>query len=288
LRWSERSVGLALSEDALQQLLADLLGPVDVATLDETLLGAVLHDIAMQAGRHVGLLVSCELRSRLGDSAAGTALATPRLRLRLTSLEGQSVWVWIERDALPDAGAVYARVPPCEERAHLAPFSVPARLEIGWVSLTAAWFAALRVGDAIFAPTLGRPTSEQPLLLRLAPALGIHCHGQTDGRILTLTGITVIHDDPLADWADEPNEELPEQPEGLFNTLPVKLTFDLGTHALALGQLQDLAPGQVFDLDLRPESAVTLRVNGVRVGRGELVDVDGRVGVAITQLERSE
>ncbi|MFA5487783.1 MAG: type III secretion system cytoplasmic ring protein SctQ [Candidimonas sp.] len=73
-----------------------------------------------------------------------------------------------------------------------------------------------------------------------------------------------------------------------FDDVPVALDFDLGARRLPLGELRRLQPGDVFDLQ-RPleDGPVRVRVNGVTVAYGELVDVDGRIGVRLLRLSRT-
>lgn len=66
--------------------------------------------------------------------------------------------------------------------------------------------------------------------------------------------------------------------------LPVRLTFDLGERHLTLRELAEMGAGHVFDLGLPPRGSVNLRVNGLRVGEGEIVEIDGRLGVAVTRI----
>ena len=53
---------------------------------------------------------------------------------------------------------------------------------------------------------------------------------------------------------------------------------------MPLGQLGQLAVGQSFDLGRPLAGAVRVRANGALVALGELVEIDGRLGVALTQL----
>jgi type III secretion protein Q len=45
-----------------------------------------------------------------------------------------------------------------------------------------------------------------------------------------------------------------------------------------------LGPGHVFDLGRELRRAVIIRANGKVIGEGELVDIDGQVGVAVLSL----
>jgi type III secretion protein Q len=73
-----------------------------------------------------------------------------------------------------------------------------------------------------------------------------------------------------------------------MNSIPVRLTFDIGERMLSLGELKALQVGQSFDLTRPINSAVLLRVNGALVGVGELVEIDGNIGVTITSLSGAE
>lgn len=66
--------------------------------------------------------------------------------------------------------------------------------------------------------------------------------------------------------------------------LPLRLTFDLGEHTLTLRELSAVGPGHTFPLARGPADAVVLRINGMRVGEGELVSIDGQLGVSITRI----
>ena len=81
--------------------------------------------------------------------------------------------------------------------------------------------------------------------------------------------------------ADTPNTS--QQPVSL-DSVPVRLSFDLGERSLSLGELKALQVGQSFDLVQPLSGAVQLRVNGALIGSGDLVEIDGQIGVTITAL----
>jgi flagellar motor switch/type III secretory pathway protein FliN len=65
----------------------------------------------------------------------------------------------------------------------------------------------------------------------------------------------------------------------------VELTVALGTTQLSLRQVVELAIGQIIQLGRPLAGPFELRAAGRIVGRGELVDVDGELGVRIVSLE---
>lgn len=58
----------------------------------------------------------------------------------------------------------------------------------------------------------------------------------------------------------------------------------LGSGKMTLGRLGKLTKGDVVKLDRSPADPVDIRVNGKTIARGELVTVDDRFAVRLTQI----
>ncbi len=71
----------------------------------------------------------------------------------------------------------------------------------------------------------------------------------------------------------------------LAETAQLELTVQLGTTRMTLRQLADLTPGAVVPLGRPLAGPFEVRAAGRLIGRGELVDVDGELGVRIVSLE---
>jgi flagellar motor switch/type III secretory pathway protein FliN len=87
---------------------------------------------------------------------------------------------------------------------------------------------------------------------------------------------------------DEMNDP-PQTPASLLESLadaPVVVRVEIGVAELRAREWAELAPGDVVGLGRRVAEPVILRVAGREVARGELVDLDGEVGVRI--LSRME
>ncbi len=65
--------------------------------------------------------------------------------------------------------------------------------------------------------------------------------------------------------------------------LPLQVRVEMGTATLPAREWATLGAGDVLVLDRRVGDAVTLRIGGRALARGELVDVDGAIGVRITE-----
>ncbi len=71
----------------------------------------------------------------------------------------------------------------------------------------------------------------------------------------------------------------------LADTAQLELTVQLGTTRMSLRQLGELAPGAIVPLGRPLAGPFEVRAAGRLIGRGELVDVDGELGVRIVSLE---
>lgn len=66
--------------------------------------------------------------------------------------------------------------------------------------------------------------------------------------------------------------------------IPVQVTVELGQTRLRIEELIALRAGAILDLDRRAGEPVDLRIQGHLVAKGEVVLVDGGLGVQITSL----
>lgn len=71
---------------------------------------------------------------------------------------------------------------------------------------------------------------------------------------------------------------------GLLLDVPVNLTVELGSCHLPLREVLQLAAGSVVQLDKIADEPVQLFVNQKLVARGEVVVVDNRFGIKITEI----
>jgi flagellar motor switch protein FliN/FliY len=66
--------------------------------------------------------------------------------------------------------------------------------------------------------------------------------------------------------------------------VPVRVTVELGSCTMPMREVLQLNPGSVVQLDKVAESPVDLYVNQKRIAQGEVVVVEDRFGIKITQL----
>ena len=77
--------------------------------------------------------------------------------------------------------------------------------------------------------------------------------------------------------ADSPNLSL-------VLDVPVSLTIELGSCQLPMREVLQLAVGSVVQLDKPADAPVELSVNGKLIARGEVVVIEDKFGVKITEV----
>lgn len=66
--------------------------------------------------------------------------------------------------------------------------------------------------------------------------------------------------------------------------IPVQLTVVLGQTTMSIGQLLKLGRGAVVELDRKVGEAIDIFINDRLVAKGEIVIVDERIGITLTEI----
>ena len=69
-----------------------------------------------------------------------------------------------------------------------------------------------------------------------------------------------------------------------YGRIPIKLEFVLEERSIPVAELTQLAPGALLELKPDVEQHITIRANGVTLAKGELVQLDNRLGVEIKTI----
>ena len=75
--------------------------------------------------------------------------------------------------------------------------------------------------------------------------------------------------------------------EAVFD-VPVQVSAVLGRARMDVGELLRLGPGSVLELDRKVGEAIDIYVNNRLVARGEVVLVEDKLGVTMTEVIKSE
>jgi hypothetical protein len=225
---------------------AAALTPVEAGALDLLALAAI--DGACAVGP-----IEERLAPRLSagaDADVPGALAI-ELRLEAGELSGRA------RLLLPAAAvsSLAGSGPPGESG---GPARLPASLRSGSATLSPDELAALAPGDVVvIEPADGG-------LEDLVLPGGARLRGRRDGDAFTVEEVLV--------------SQSPAQ-------LPIVLEVEFARLEISAAELARLAPGAVWTLPVDRRGLVTLRAGERAVARGELVDVEGAVGVRVLSVE---
>lgn len=66
-----------------------------------------------------------------------------------------------------------------------------------------------------------------------------------------------------------------------INDVPLTVVVEVGRIQISLQKLMELQPGNLLDLDIHPEKGIDLVVNGIVIGKGELLKLGDSLGVRI-------
>ncbi len=147
----------------------------------------------------------------------------------------------------------------------------PLWLQAGTLELSLDELNALEPADILVLESM---ENEQQLRLRLG--LNHYYTASVEANQLTIeSGIQTMSEENLNVGDDAINA---------IGDVPVRLTFDLGELVLPFSDIQSLTQGYVIDLNIPVKQAVTIRSLNKIIGAGELVDIDGRMGVRIVKL----
>lgn len=196
------------------------------------------------------------------------------------------------RVTVPDAAAsAFSRVPATLSRDALlamgdAAIALP--LLVTSTPATRADVDALAFGD-VFVPTslalhVGAAGELSGAVTLIAPSSehGLACDLAGDGRLvvrdrLDSHAMEIVM--PAADSADSSSTRTTTT--AAVEDAPVVVRVELGTVEMKAREWAELGPGDVITLGRRVGDPAVLRVGGVELARGELVQVDGEYGVRI-------
>jgi type III secretion system YscQ/HrcQ family protein len=213
------------------------------------------------------------------------------------------------------ADALHAVAAPNRRPARQQLLDLPLRLwaDAGRVTLKLSELQSLETGDVVVLDECGLHDEHEGFRGSLAVRVegsGTTLYCSAGSQRLEVTAIACTHEldmstgrriasTPTTATASEPNAEhgaIEEHdhahtaeyatvpPAALAVDAPIELQLELARFQLTLGELQRVAPGDVLVTGRRLGQAVTLRAAGRPFAEGELVNVEGEVGVRITRV----
>jgi len=87
--------------------------------------------------------------------------------------------------------------------------------------------------------------------------------------------------------ADVPSLDAAPRPDrnvALLAGVSVRVSVEVGSAAMRLADLLNLAEGSVVELDRQANDLLDIMANGTLIAKGEIVTVDGRYGVRVVDV----
>ncbi len=238
--------------------------------------------------------------STFGVAPRADALVTVTIEIEMAGVSG---WASVEVPAAWLAGRA-------SDDARLLALPVEARLELARTWLTAREVSALAVGDAVVFD--GEPPFQMPDEARApsearAVRITIGAHA-ADARLGRGGRVEIVRDfwRVGASHDHENDEEISMETTGrdrgtrangedeahvgataVLAAAPVEVVAELGRVTLRGDEVAGLAPGSVLAFGRVGATAIALRVGDEIWAEGELVDVDGALGVRVTSIVRA-
>lgn len=109
--------------------------------------------------------------------------------------------------------------------------------------------------------------------------------GQEDKKGLNLDEMAASEEKPEAQY--EYGEPMVNDVTAIYD-IPVQISAVLGRSNMQVSQLLKLGRGAVVELDRKVGEAIDIYVNNRLVARGEVVVVEDKLGVTMTEIIKSE
>jgi type III secretion system YscQ/HrcQ family protein len=158
---------------------------------------------------------------------------------------------------------------------------VTGEIDIGRMALTPTEINTLVPLD-ILLPNIGGGPSEKAVHIRISDHLTLVGRLTSPDRIL-ITKLKTAKENPASmPTSDTKTPDTKKNPLPV-SEVPVTLLFEIGQVRLTMGELSQLQPGYTFQLSeaVERDCPVAIKANGVPVGRGEIVQIDDRLGIRI-------
>lgn len=155
-------------------------------------------------------------------------------------------------------------------------------IRCGTAALTMSQLKSLRIGDGI---VISVGTDEEWFAVVgekfLAPLL------RRNGAFELLGPLLVEPSGPMRQMMDSElnGDELGEiSSVGGVGDIPIKVVFNAGRLTVPMSELDEISVGHIFEVESSEESSIEIIAQGVVIGRGKLISVNGLTAVQVTAI----
>lgn len=225
------------------------------------------------------------------------------LEVALGTQAGRARW-WLPARTLERAGKAGPDAPLASELGALGELVVSLRVRVGRATLSAGLVSDLAPGDVVIADELtwwpgdrraprALPTEGRVTLVGGAGAFLAEVEPGRDGWVVRALAQGAAVRSSVAREADDMSRDTSGVGSGSQDEervkvaeLPVEVSIELGRIELRLRELAALVPGRVISARTPVGAEVSLRAGDRTIATGELVDLEGELGVRILRVLR--
>jgi type III secretion system YscQ/HrcQ family protein len=222
-----------------------------------------------------------EAHARVGDARV---LVWP-LALALSGEHAGTLRVFIAEST---ARALATRAQIAPRRSQVATLPIALCAHAARVTLHRRELAALAVGDVIIPDRCALARDARgyagPIELHAIGNARVLLHAQAHAAALTIDAVTGNGEDVMSEGKRIQTAAL--DAARLGDDVPLELCLEVARFNLPLGELSALAPGEILSTGRAIGEHVALSIAGRVVARGELVDIDGEIGMRVLELAR--
>lgn len=286
VHWRGMACCLGLSHVAAEAALSGHVGTVLWKELPPGVALALLQDGADRLATANPALGVLRFETMADEGTLSCGLCAVQLRVKPEGSGNVIDLHWLVEPEVIDQHLFSRQVPGTSRSEELlrdwGGLPIPLAFELGWVHLPLSELQGLRSEDVLLPDGWWAKHGSGRVGLRVGARSG---WDRGFAGVLDEARHRIKVTGPQKMERDLPEDVLSEAGNlSALGDLPVRLTFDLGERSLTLHELASLGAGHVFDLGLSPRHGVNLRVNGMLMGEGEIVEIDGRLGVAVTRI----
>lgn len=107
---------------------------------------------------------------------------------------------------------------------------------------------------------------------------------EIDNSLLLGEGLDSLFQEAAVEPEESPEAEAAGRGLDYFQQLPVKVSLEVASAEVSLGELMQAGEGAVIELDKMAGEPLDVKVNGTLLAQGEVVLVNGRYGVRLTRV----
>ncbi len=154
---------------------------------------------------------------------------------------------------------------------------VAVALVVGAARLSVGILKDLQPGDIVLVDGEA-PWEKNQLILWVPPHQAFRVERRSDGLIMVVAKVE-------ENMADEVKDQKDGEPMVGVDDLEVELRLEVGRKLMTVGELRSLGIGAIVTLETTLERPVSIYANRHFIGTGELVEVEGRLGVRIMEMK---